>query len=323
MNILVTGANGQLGKEIKKTVDNYIGNGHADHDSSEKNYYIFADRDELDITDAEAVNKYIREHFINVIINCAAYTDVNKAQTDRDTAYNVNAIGPMNLALAAKEVGAVLIHISTDYVFGGKYNRPLRPITREDPDFVPADREKNFYGYSKLIGEELIMESGFKNYLIFRTSWLYSTEGNNFVKKMFEKAWNNKVSLVVADQVGSPTNAFNLAQFLVHIIEENSVYNRFLNQYGVYNFADNGVASWYDVAKTVYGVIGKDAMVKYCDSGYYESPVQRPYYSVLDLQKTENNFLFGTKYWRDEVERVVRELVNSMPDDEKEKKEEQ
>lgn len=304
MNILVTGANGQLGEEIKRKVKE-IGNGHPDHDSSEANYYIFTDRDELDITDEKAVDKFVKENFVNVIVNCAAYTNVDKAQEDRDLAYSLNALGPLNLALAAKAVGAVLIQISTDYVFGGTYNTPLPPIVQTDPAFVPADRDKNFYGYSKMVGEDLIQQSGCK-YLIFRTSWLYSSHHKNFVKTMYNLKKKGVSPKVVYDQVGSPTSAENLADFLIWIIESNTSETRYLSKQGVYNFANNGVASWYDLAMGVYGT--NSAIVNPCRSEEYPSPVKRPNYSVLDVSLTEKTFDYDIHYWRFALNNVIYEL---------------
>ena len=304
MNILITGAKGQLGEEIRRWVEEF-GNGHPDHDSSEANYYIFTDREELDITDEKAVDEFVRKNFINVIVNCAAYTNVDKAQTDRDLAYNLNALGPLNLALAAKAVGAVLIQISTDYVFGGTYNTPLPPIEQSDEKFVPADRDKNFYGYSKMVGEDLIQQSGCK-YLIFRTSWLYSAHHKNFVKTMYNLREQKKEVKVVYDQVGSPTFAGDLADFICYIITNNDAEKRYLSKTGVYNFANKGVASWYDLT---YGVFGDNStLVTPCLSEEYPSPVKRPNYSVLDVSLTEKTFDYMIPYWRFSLNDVVYEL---------------
>ena len=220
MNILVTGANGQLGEEIRRAVEK-IGNGKPDHYAGEPNYYIFTGHKELDITNEGEVTDFVKKNSINVIVNCAAYTNVDKAQTDREAAYNVNAIGPLNLALAAKGVGAVLIHISTDYVFGGKYDSPLPPISQMNQNFVPVEGEKCYYGYSKMIGEHLIELSGCK-YIIIRTSWVYSSHHKNFVETMYALRMAGRVAKVVNDQIGSPTSAKDLADFIVHIIENNN-----------------------------------------------------------------------------------------------------
>ena len=302
MNILVTGANGQLGRCIKDVIDT-IGNGHADHYVGEPDYYIFAGHNDLDITDANAVDEFVKKNFINVIINCAAYTNVDKAQTDRDTAYDINAIGPLNLAFAAKSVGAVLIHISTDYVFGGEYDSPLPPMSRNDENFVPAKMDENYYGYSKMIGEHLIEQSGCR-YLIFRTSWLYSEYGKNFVKTMHNLHNEGKTPKVVCDQVGSPTYARDLAEFIVHIIKCNNADSRYLSKTGIYNFANKSIATWYDIAKRVCGVEG----VVPCETKDFPTTVKRPKYSVLDVSKTEADFGFNIRYWGEAIEQSLYNL---------------
>ena len=302
MNILVTGAKGQLGCCLKDLVDEN-GNGHPDHDSSEANYYIFTDYEELDITDDDAVKKFVKENFINVIVNCAAYTNVEKAQTDRDTAYNVNAIGPYVLAEAAAEVGAVLIHISTDYVFKGQRNTPVPPIPvgKNVIEYPDADRDECFYGYSKNVGEDLISEVDNCKYIIIRTAWLYSEYGKNFVKTMMERAKEDKNSKVVYDQTGSPTYAPDLADLIYHIIENNTHETRYLSKTGVYNFADKGVATWYDIARSVFVYFNSNGVVTPCRSSEYPSDVVRPAYSVLDTEKTVQAFDYAIPYWHDSL----------------------
>lgn len=309
MNILVTGAKGQLGCCLKDLVDAF-GNGHPDHDSSEANYYIFTDYDELDITDKDAVTKFVKENFVNVIVNCAAYTNVEKAQTDRDTAYNVNAIGPLNLAEAAAEVGAILIHISTDYVFKGQRNTPVPPIPvgSDVVNYPDAERDECFYGYSKNIGESLIMNVQNCRYIIIRTAWLYSEYGKNFVKTMMDRAKNDKPTKVVYDQTGSPTYAQDLADFIYHIIEGNSHDTRYLSKCGVYNFANKGVASWYDLARSVFVHFESNGVVAPCRSSEYPSDVIRPAYSVLDTEKTEKEFDYPIPYWHDSLMQCLYNL---------------
>lgn len=302
MNILVTGAKGQLGCCLQDWVDS-AGNGHPDHDSSEKNYYIFTDYEELDITNYEAVKKFVRDNFINVIVNCAAYTNVDKAQTDRDVAYNVNAKGPMNLAMAAAEVGAVLIHVSTDYVFKGQRNTPVPPVSvgTDIANYPDVDRDECFYGYSKNIGEHLIQQVKNCNYIIIRTAWLYSEYGKNFVKTMMERAKENKPTRVVYDQTGSPTYAEDLAEFIYHIIENNTHETRYLSKTGVYNFANKGVATWYDIARNVFVYFDSNGVVSPCRSSEYPSEVIRPAYSVLDTEKTEKEFDYTIPYWHESL----------------------
>lgn len=303
MNILVTGANGQLGEEIRRAVKK-IGNGKPDHYAGDPNYYIFTGHKELDITNEEEVTEFVKRNSINVIVNCAAYTNVDKAQTDREAAYNVNAIGPLNLALAAKGVGAVLIHISTDYVFGGKYDSPLPPISQMNQNFVPVEGEKCYYGYSKMIGERLIELSGCK-YIIIRTSWVYSSHHKNFVETMYALRMAGRTAKVVNDQIGSPTSAEDLADFIVHIIENNNSDTRYLSKQGIYNFADKEQTSWYELAKCVFG---KEGPVSPCSSDEYPTPVERPKYSVLDTTLTEETFDYKIPVWTESLNRVLDEL---------------
>lgn len=309
MNILVTGAHGQLGEEIRRAVEN-IGNGKPDHYVGDPNYYIFTGHKNLDytkrldITNEEEVMEFVKKNSVNVIVNCAAYTNVDKAQTDRDAAYNANAIGPLNLALAAKEVGAVLIHISTDYVFGGKYDKPLPPMSQMESDFIPVDRDKCFYGFSKLVGEDLIEHSGCK-YIIIRTSWVYSSHHKNFVRTMHAFSTTNRETKVVNDQIGSPTSAKDLADFIIHIIENNNSNTRYLSKQGIYNFADKGQTSWYELAKCVFR---NNRLVSPCSSDEYPTPVERPKYSVLDTTLTEKVFGYEIPVWTESLVRVLNEL---------------
>jgi dTDP-4-dehydrorhamnose reductase len=318
MNILVTGADGQLGKEMRRVVD-YMGNGHPDHDSSEMDYYIFAGHKELDITDGNAVKEFVHNNFINVIVNCAAYTNVEKAQSDRVKAYDINALGALNLALAAKDNGAVLIHISTDYVFSDKsaQNTPLPPVSFAHGEnmCLPVEMDRCYYGYSKMIGEDLIERSGCR-YLIFRTSWLYSSNKGNFVDKMFRKCEASSPSMVVCDQVGSPTNAGDLARFIYRIIAENNSENRYLSKQGIYNFCNAGVASWYDLAYAVYDISdSKGWLVTPCDSDRFDSAVFRPHYSVLDFSETSKNFNEVQVNWIESLKRVIREIEKNRAEE--------
>ena len=323
MNILVTGANGQLGQCLQWIV-NANKNGDKDHYVGERNYYIFKGREELDISDYEQVLKTVREEFINVIVNCAAYTNVNKAQEDKERAYLINAQGAINLAKAASTVGAVLIHISTDYVFSAKncVNAPLPPanIIGIDSVFKAANPEENYYGYSKIEAEGGIITSGCK-YIILRTSWLYSWFGNNFVKTMFNKIMNGEDIKVVCDQVGSPTSAHELARFIYHIIEKHGPETRYLCKEGIYNFVENGVASWYDVVECIRICLNErfcdiDAgKIKPCLSSEFEQTVTRPNYSVLDNSKTITTFGYEINYWRDSLWHVVSHLFEELFDE--------
>lgn len=325
MNILVTGAKGQLGNAIKDIVE-MRGNGKPDHFVGEPNHYIFVDVDELDITKEEDVAKFVKDNHINVIVNCAAYTNVERAQDDWETAYNVNAIGPMNLAAAAANVGAVLIHISTDYVFKGQRNTPVPPIpVGEDTNGFPdAERNECYYGYSKNVGEELIMRVSGARYIILRTAWLYSQYGKNFVKTMVLRAEASNKTSVVYDQTGSPTYAVDLARFIFHIIEHNGPDTPYLSKTGIYNFTNRGVASWYDLAwRTFVRFNGSDAtdiLVTPCRSDEYPSKVIRPAYSVLDIKKTEETFGYNIRHWSHALNEAL-EIISKDIREEKKRRE--
>ncbi len=262
MNILVTGGDGQLGRCVRRGAE-----GVADR-------YIFTDVGELDITDGEAVERMVRENDIDVIINCAAYTNVDRAETDDEFAELLNAGAVRNLAEAAKGAGATLIHISTDYVFGGaEGNTPRREDERACPTGV--------YGLTKLHGEEAIAASGCKA-LIFRTAWLYSEFGKNFVKTMLSLTASRPELKVVFDQCGSPTYAQDLADAIVSIVS-----NRQLEgNEGVYHYSNEGVCSWYDFTKAIAAIAGNGGCdIQPCHSDEFPSPVKRPSYSVLDKTK--------------------------------------
>lgn len=323
MNILVTGANGQLGQCLKWVVD-INGNGTPDHFIGEKNYYIFKSKEELPIGDLEAIRKVVKDEHINVIINCAAYTDVNKAQGEgKELAEIVNVIGPKNLAKAAIEVGAVLIHISTDYVFSvkNKTNTPLPPfnfnegsLDENNLDYLHVEIEDNVYGHTKLWGEKAILDSDCK-YIIIRTSWLYSWFGKNFVKTMYNKIMNNEDIKVVYDQVGSPTSAHELAMFIHHIIEFHNKDTRYLCKNGIYNFVGNGVASWYDIVEQIrlclvekHGCELYEDKITPCLSNEFPQPVKRPNYSVLDNSLTQKTFDFKINYWAESLYPVIDHL---------------
>lgn len=307
MNILVTGANGQLGRCIRDQVN----------EKKSKHNYIYTDvvsdaedgTEYLELIDEEAVTKFIKEHSINVIINCAAYTNVDKAENDYEMAEAVNAFAPLYLANAAKMVGAKLIHISTDYVFNGQ---GFMPYTE-----TRATLPINVYGKTKEMGERHIIESGCQ-YLIFRTAWLYSEYGNNFVKTMLRLfAATKKQINVINDQVGTPTYAGNLAELIVNIIEEDKPLpgKDFipLLENGIFHFTDEGVASWYDFASTIYynSVFVNDILqINGVTTKEYGSKTKRPYYSVLDKTKVKTTFkgLYNPIHWSRNVWYVVRKL---------------
>ena len=288
MKILVTGAMGQLGREISKLAD------------STEHTYIYTDVRahegvaELDVTDAEAVNAAVQG--VDVIVNCAAYTDVNKAESDAEAAHKVNAVAPAVLAEAAKAAGAMLIHVSTDYVFDGQANVPYTEDAARNPLGV--------YGRTKMEGENAIVASGCRH-LIFRTSWLYSNTGKNFFLTMSELTASKPELKVVVDQVGTPTYAYDLAYLITYIIEEN-----LLDRNGVYNYSDEGVCSWYDFAAEICSLLGHTCRIVPCRSEEYPTPAERPHYSVLDKSKVKRDFGIEIPYWRHSLAMAVQEYVS-------------
>ncbi len=285
MNILVTGANGQLGSCLRDVAADSTDN------------YIFTDVAELDITDAAAVRKAVSDNAVDVIVNCAAYTNVDKAEDDAAFAELLNATAVRNLAEAAKENGATLIHISTDYVFGKEpYNVPCREDQKGTPTGV--------YGLTKLHGEQAIAETGVKA-LIFRTAWLYSEYGRNFVKTMLNLTSTKPELKVVFDQTGTPTYAGDLAHALFDIIEN----RRFAGNEGVYHYSNEGVCSWYDFTKMIAEYAGNTACdIQPCHSDEFPSKVVRPSYSVLDKTKFKNTFGIKVPYWTDSLRRCIANL---------------
>lgn len=285
MNILVTGANGQLGSCLRD-----VAAGSTDN-------YIFTDVAELDITDAAAVRKAVSDKAVDVIVNCAAYTNVDKAEDDAAFAELLNATAVRNLAEAAKENDATLIHISTDYVFGKEpYNVPCREDQKGTPTGV--------YGLTKLHGEQAVAETGVKA-LIFRTAWLYSEYGRNFVKTMLNLTSTKPELKVVFDQTGTPTYAGDLAHALFDIIEN----RRFAGNEGVYHYSNEGVCSWYDFTKMIAEYAGNTACdIQPCHSDEFPSKVVRPSYSVLDKTKFKNTFGIKVPYWTDSLRRCIANL---------------
>lgn len=293
MNILVTGANGQLGTCLRNSVEN------ASHNTQFKtsNSYIFTDVDELDITDTDAIAKTVKDNDIKVIVNCAAYTNVDKAESDRDFADLLNAKAVRNLADAVKANDGTLLHISTDYVFGGSIGNT--PRTEDEPA-----NPTGVYGLTKLHGEQQIWESGVKS-LIFRTAWLYSEYGRNFVKTMLSLTATKPELKVVFDQVGTPTYARDLADAIFHIIENNKIDG---NE-GIYHYSNEGVCSWYDFTKMIAEIAGYgDCDIQPCHSDEFPSPVTRPSYSVLDKTKVKKTFDIKVPYWTDSLRKCISNL---------------
>ena len=295
MTILVTGANGQLGNEMR-----IVTNGSADK-------YIFTDITPsesaetviLDITDADAVHRIVRENDVRAIVNCAAYTDVDAAEDNFELAERINAVAPRNLAVAIKEVGGVMIHISTDYVFGKEpYNTPCTEQQTGTPTGI--------YGLTKLHGEKAIEKSGC-NHIIIRTAWLYSEFGKNFVKTMLNITATRQQLKVVFDQTGTPTYARDLASAIFDILE----HRKFTDKGGIYHYSNEGVCSWYDFAKMIAEYAGNtECNIEPCHSSEFPSKVMRPSYSVLDKTKIKSVFGLTIPYWTDSLRICINKLKN-------------
>ena len=289
MNILVTGANGQLGNEIQKV------------SKHSQDHYIFTDvcdgYEKLDITNLDAIRQMVAQLDVKCIINCAAWTNVDAAETAGDIVEQLYAKAPENLAMAMKEVEGLLVHISTDYVFGGDpYNTPCREDQKGSPTGV--------YGQTKLHGEQRILATGVKH-IIIRTAWLYSEFGKNFVKTMLSLTATKPQLKVVFDQCGTPTYAGDLADVIYDIIEN----RKFDNNEGIYHFSNEGVCSWYDFTKVIAQMAGHTTCdIQPCHSDEFPSPVKRPAYSVLDKSKIKDTFGITIPYWTDSLRKCIAAL---------------
>ena len=291
MNILVTGANGQLGNELRivaaKSGDNYIFTDVNQVEGVETTY--------LDITDIDAIQKMVSDNGVGAIINCAAYTNVDGAESNRPVAELLNATAPENLAKVMAEVGGLLVHVS--YVFGKEpYNTPCK----EDQTGTPT----GVYGETKLLGEQKIMASGC-NYIIIRTAWLYSEFGKNFCKTMLNLTATKPELKVVFDQVGTPTYAYDLAKAIYDIVTE----RKYVGNTGVYHYSNEGVCSWFDFTKMIAEYSGQtECSVQPCHSNEFPSPVTRPSYSVLDKTKIKETFGVAVPYWTDSLKICIKNL---------------
>ena len=287
MNILVTGANGQLGNEMRIVSQN------------SKDHYIFTDVAELDITNLNAIRTIVQEQDVKVIINCAAYTNVDKAEEDIDFCTLLNATAVENLAIVMKEVNGLLVHISTDYVFGGDpYNTPCTEDKKGTPTGV--------YGQTKLQGEQNILKTGC-HHIIIRTAWLYSEFGKNFVKTMLNLTATKQELKVVFDQVGTPTYAYDLAATIFDIIEN----RKFENNNGIYHYSNEGVCSWFDFTQMIAEYAGNtNCNIQPCHSNEFPSKVVRPSYSVLDKTKIKNTFGIKIPYWTESLKVCINHLTN-------------
>ena len=319
MNILVTGANGQLGNEMrivsKNSTDKYIFTDVMD--ASEESIAMLkklsgdgvnTETEHLDITNLDEIRKMVKEKDVKVIVNCAAYTNVDAAESNEVLAEKLNAEAPKNLAIAMKEVNGLLIHISTDYVFGGDpYNTPCK----EDQQGTPT----GVYGLTKLHGEQGIVATNC-NYVILRTAWLYSEFGKNFVKTMLNLTATKPQLKVVFDQVGTPTYAYDLAKAISVIIvnykQESSSFNHWASylKTGIYHYSNEGVCSWFDFTKMIAEYAGNtECDIQPCHSDEFPSPVKRPAFSVLDKTKVKETFGIKVPYWTVSLKKSIHNLV--------------
>lgn len=287
MNILVTGSNGQLGTHMRLLAP------------QSKHTWFFTDVAELDITSREAVESFVTDNGIRLIVNCAAYTNVDRAESEEDIALRINAEAVGHLADAMKAVDGMLVHVSTDYVFGG--NRNNTPCGEEE-----QVNPTGAYGRTKLAGEQMAMRC---RHLIFRTAWLYSEYGKNFLLTMLNLTATKPELKVVFDQVGTPTYAGDLARAIFSIVESGA----YAANGGIYHFSNEGVCSWYDFAKEIARKSGHTACrIQPCHSDEFPSPVKRPAYSVLDKTKYKNTFHAEVPYWTDSLEVCLKNIANAI-----------
>lgn len=279
-NILVTGSNGQPGSELKDLEKNYT-----------KHNFIFTDIAELDLTKSDVVSSFIIDNNVDVCINCAAYTAVDKAEDDKELALLVNSTAVKNLAIACKNANARLIHISTDYVFDGTNHMPYVETDSPSPN--------SYYGFSKLEGEKAVTNN-IDDFVIIRTSWLYSSFGNNFVKTMIRLGKERDELGVVVDQIGTPTAAADLAFAIMTTVDSKKT--------GIYHFSNQGVISWYDFAISIMDICNLDCKVKPIESKDFPAKANRPFYSVLNKAKISKDFNLDIPYWLDSLKVMIGKI---------------
>ena len=282
-NVLVTGSSGQVGNEIKAISSDYSYN------------FFFTDRNNIDITSKDSIKEFSKTNNINVIINCAAYTAVDKAESDHENADLVNRKAVKKLSIIAKELDIKLIHISTDYVFDGKNFKPYVEEFQTNPQSV--------YGKTKLDGENEIRDINPLNSIIIRTSWVYSYYGNNFVKTMLRLGKEKEELGVIFDQIGTPTYAAHLAKTILDIIPqiENS-------KVEIYNYSNEGVLSWYDFAKEIMKMAKLNCKINPIETYQYPTPAKRPHFSLLNKNKIKSTFNIEIPYWKDGLDDCLRRL---------------
>lgn len=289
MKVMVTGAYGQLGSSLSELSAQFSGL-----------QLILTDFDSLDITDRDSVVGYVESNRPDFLVNCAAYTAVDKAETDMESAFRLNALGPENLAIACRQIGARLIHVSTDYVFDGKNNRPYSEEDLPNPQGV--------YGSTKLEGEKLVMKQ-LPESVIIRTSWLYSSYGHNFVKTMIRLGSEKDSLNVVYDQTGTPTYAGDLALTILKVISQ-SAKNPDYWKSGIYHYSNLGVCSWYDFAVEIHKMAGISCRVTPVLSAAFQTVAKRPSYSVLDKSKIQTVYGIEIPYWRDSLMKCIQLILN-------------
>jgi len=281
-NILVTGGNGQLGSELREIAPNY-----QDYN------FLFTDVKDLDITNHSAVAAFIENNNITVILNCAAYTAVDKAESEPELADAINHLAVANFAQIAKDNNIKLVHISTDYVFDGTNHKPYIETDVPNPQSV--------YGQTKLDGENAILRINPKNAIIIRTSWVYSKFGNNFVKTMLRLAETRDEISVVADQIGTPTNAADLAEAILNILPQ--IKNETVE---LFHYSNEGVCSWYDFAKAIFDIKAIAIKVNPIASSHYPTPIERPFYSVLNKKKINRIFQIEIPFWKVSLKKCLK-----------------
>ena len=282
-NILVTGSNGQLGSEIKSISSDYSYN------------FFFTDRNNIDITSKDSIKEFCKTNNINVIINCAAYTAVDKAQSDEINADLINRKAVKKLALVSQELNIKLIHISTDYVFDGKNFKPYCEEFQTNPQSI--------YGKTKLDGENELLDINPLNSIIIRTSWVYSYYGNNFVKTMLRLGKEKEELGVIFDQIGTPTYAKDLAKIILDIVPQ--IDNQKVE---IYNYSNEGVLSWYDFAKEIMKMAKLNCKINPIETYQYPTPAKRPHFSLLNKNKIKSTFNIEIPYWKDGLDDCLRRL---------------
>ena len=289
LNILVTGSNGQLGSEIQELSKNY------------KYNFYFTDRTTLDISDPHAINEFVNNNNINTIINCAAYTAVDKAESDIENADKINHLAVKYLAQISKEKNLKLIHVSTDYVFDGTNHMPYIEDDTTNPNGV--------YGQTKLDGEKAMIEINPANSIIIRTSWVYSSYGNNFVKTMLRLGKEKEQLGVIFDQVGTPTYARDLAKAILDITQKlGSVALASPEEIQIYNYSNEGVLSWYDFAKEIMRMAKLNCEINPIETKEYPTPATRPHYSLLNKSKIKKEFGIIIPYWKDSLDECLQKM---------------